>query len=151
MALSDDPCSDACMTAQDLRYTICGSVANEEPEDQEEGSGISGYEEEGSGANGIILADVEIWEKPDYLNKSRLFWLSWFFIVYNDHKLWTLIYGPTISSTSEVLPMKLWLFYIVFPKWEWWRFRHELFRDDFSVLSRTLLLLWVKPGGVLFR
>ena len=57
-----DPVSDACMTAQDLRYTICGSVApqNEEPEDQNEGSGISGYEEEGSGANGIILADVEI-------------------------------------------------------------------------------------------
>ena len=57
-----DLVSDACMTAQDLRYTICGSVApqNEEPEDQNEGSGISGYEEEGSGANGIILADVEI-------------------------------------------------------------------------------------------
>ena len=50
------------MAAQDRRYTICGSVSpqNEESEDQNEGSGISGYEEEGSGANGIILAGVEI-------------------------------------------------------------------------------------------
>ena len=49
------PPSQACLTARDRYESICGAEQQEE-----EGSGISGYEE-GSGASGIILADVEMW------------------------------------------------------------------------------------------
>ena len=48
------PPSQACLTAEDRYKSICGAGPQEE-----EGSGISGYEE-GSGASGIILADVEM-------------------------------------------------------------------------------------------
>jgi len=48
------PPTPACLTAQDRYESICGAGPQEE-----EGSGISGYEE-GSGASGIILADVEM-------------------------------------------------------------------------------------------
>ena len=43
-----------CLTAKDRYESICGTEHQEE-----EGSGISGYEE-GSGASGIILAEVEM-------------------------------------------------------------------------------------------
>ena len=43
-----------CFTAKDRYESICGTEHQEE-----EGSGISGYEE-GSGASGIILAEVEM-------------------------------------------------------------------------------------------
>ena len=50
------PPSPACLTAKDRHESICGTG----PQEEQEGSGISGYEE-GSGASGIILADVEMW------------------------------------------------------------------------------------------
>ena len=48
-----------CLTAKDRYESICGIEHQEEVEEESEGSGISGYEE-GSGASGIILADVEM-------------------------------------------------------------------------------------------
>ena len=48
------PYTEACLTAQDRYESICG-----DHKEEEEGSGMSGYEE-GSGASGIILADVDM-------------------------------------------------------------------------------------------